>query len=56
MKKDYKAPVVEKVTFDYKVQTASSCTVMVMNLKTADSVCGEGTPGEIALGPTTSQP
>lgn len=47
MKKAYVAPVVEKVTFDYKTQivTASSddCFESVMNVKTAESICGEGT-------------
>lgn len=46
MKKNYSAPVVEKVTFDYTVQTSqsTSCTGSVMNIATTLDQCGEGTP------------
>ena len=50
MKKAYTTPVFEKITFDYKIQTASStqqCFGSVINQSTGTSVCGEGTPAYI---------
>ena len=45
MKKNYVTPVIEKITFDYAVQTSqSSCFGSVINVKTDVSTCGEGTP------------
>lgn len=46
MKRQYAKPVVKKITFDFRAQilTASptQCFESVMNVKTADNVCGEG--------------
>ena len=48
MKKKYQTPVIEKITFDYHVQTASSqCFGSIMNVKTTISECGDGTPSYI---------
>ncbi len=46
MKKEYKTPVVEKITFDYRIQTGtnSSCFGSIINKATSLSECGEGTP------------
>jgi len=48
MKRTYVSPVVEKVTFDYKTQivtgSSSDCFGSIINVKTADRECGEGTP------------
>ena len=48
MKKQYKVPMFEKVTFDYKAQmqtgSTPSCFGSVINTATSASVCGEGTP------------
>ena len=47
MKKEYAAPVVEKITFDYRVQTESGsgdCFGSIINVATSESECGEGTP------------
>lgn len=45
MKKEYESPVIEKITFDYKIQTVTSgpCTGSIMNIATATDTCGEGT-------------
>lgn len=58
MRKQYSTPIVEKITFDYKVQTssASQCYESVMNERPAggDSrTCESGTP--ISMGWTTPQ-
>lgn len=45
MKKNYVTPNVERIAFDYTIQTAaSSCFGSVMNVKTSEKECGEGTP------------
>ena len=48
MKKKYVAPIVEKVTFDYKVQTSgagsTSCFGSVMNVSEGPVECASGTP------------
>lgn len=45
MKKEYVTPVIEKIIFDYKVQTnGSNCFGSVMNVATSESECGEGSP------------
>ena len=48
MKKNYVAPVVEKVTFDYKTQIitgSTECYESVMNTRVnGGSTCDEGTP------------
>ena len=47
MKKRYVTPVVEKVTFDYKVQANSAsnkCFGSVMNVSEGPVVCASGTP------------
>jgi hypothetical protein len=47
MKKRYVTPVVEKVTFDYKVQTSSGssgCFGSVINVSHGITLCDEGTP------------
>ena len=50
MKKEYSVPVVEKVDFDYKIQTTeSTCIESVMNQNpTATNACTEGT--RVSLG------
>lgn len=48
MKKEYVSPIIEKITFDYKLETAigpSGCFGSIINVATSDSECGEGTPG-----------
>ena len=54
MRKRYSAPIVEKVVFDYRVQlsTASTCTASIINIKTSESECGEGTPSTIYWTPS----
>ena len=45
MRKQYSAPIIEKVVFDYRVQisTASKeCFGSIMNVATSESECGEG--------------
>ena len=47
MKKVYTTPVFEKITFDYKIQTASStqqCFGSVINVSHGITVCDDGTP------------
>jgi hypothetical protein len=49
MKKEYKKPVIEKITFDYKTQivTSSNCTGSIINIATSVDQCGEGTKNYI---------
>ena len=48
MEKVYSKPLVEKITFDYKIQTANSeCFGSIINVKTSDKECGEGTPSYV---------
>ena len=48
MEKEYKKPLIEKVTYDYKIQTtASTCFGSIINVATSVSECGEGTPSYI---------
>ena len=51
MKKQYKAPIFEKITFNYKAQMQVGsptpppvCIGSVINIATSESECGEGTP------------
>ena len=46
MKKTYAAPMIEKITFDYKVQmsaTSPSCFGSVINVSHGISQCDDGT-------------
>jgi len=57
VKRKYEAPVFEKITFDYKIQTASSvsCYESVMNEKPEgeSNACTSGSP--ISIGWTKEQ-
>ena len=49
MKRNYSKPVVEKIDFDYRIQTGTpskpqECFGSVINVATSLSECGEGTP------------
>lgn len=48
MRKKYMTPIIEKISFDYKIQlttpSPTDCFGSVMNVKTEVLECGEGTP------------
>ena len=51
MKRKYVSPVIQKITFDYKLQTAptipSSCFGSVINVSHGITTCDDGTPSYI---------
>lgn len=51
MEKQYEKPIIEKVSFDYKIQTSSNsdqkCFGSIINVKTDERECGEGTPSYV---------